>query len=517
MPSRTTIQKALTILSRQVQWQHPMVVRGNIDQTQLSISGSGDRVAKDTSIKQSSSSEFSFVVMGDTDFGPAKESAPNRFAAMFAKQMTAQIDRSQFLLHTGDVTYPVGSYQNYLSGFLRPYRSLLSAEAFDGGDRTAANNLAFNQPIFNKPLLPVPGNHDYAQLPFWPRVRQAFVSFWLQVLSKTFQIKTKRLGGQGGRAYGQIFLDDLERLSPEELKHHLVQHYSAQPDNQTIEEPQTYCLNYVPGQFARLPNRYYTFSYQQIDFFALDSNTWSAADSEPGFDRQQLDWLEEKLVRSWRSPNSRGRVIYLHHSPYTTERSRWQQSDTLWVRRHLRQVLDNVKARLISESDLRLDDRPLVDLVLSGHAHCLEHVKTTQTGHADANIDWVVCGGSGLDIRRQRSSGTQIVESLRAGDRSIAKVVAQSLLYAGVHGEKGKNQRFHSFIRIDVPAGELQRLVVRPFVVVKGRSGWQIRALDKIAVGGFLKSRSSPKRPRRPREHSQEAYIHPSIVVSGRI
>ena len=52
------------------------------------------------------------------------------------------------------------------------------------------------------------------------------------------------------------------------------------------------------------------------------------------------------LVESWRSSKTVGRIIYLHHSPYTTETSRWQQSETLWVRKHLRAVLDRVAAEL---------------------------------------------------------------------------------------------------------------------------------------------------------------------------
>lgn len=496
MSYRTAIQRASAMLSRQVQWQHPMVVRGGIDQTRLSITKCDFEQNCESTIKKSNQDAFSFVVMGDTDFGESKGWSQSQFAEMFAEQMEKQIERSQLLLHTGDVTYPVGSYQNYYSGFLRPYRSLFSQSPNVTSDYTGDD---LSNVVFNKPVLPVPGNHDYAQLPFWPRLCQQLARFWYGTLLRIFRFKVNRLGGQGGEAYGQIFLDDLEKLSPKALKQHLMAHYSAQLD--TILEPETnninlietgeptYCLSYVPGQFTRLPNRYYTFSYQSIDFFALDSNTWNMSPESPGFDQAQLDWLEDGLVQSWRSPHSLGRILYLHHSPYTTERIRWQQPETLWVRRHLRQVLDNVKARLVPEADW-LDNNPLVNLVISGHAHCLEHIKTKQTGHGDANIDWLVCGGSGLDLRRQRSSGSQILESLTVEGCSTTELVAESVLYAGLHGQKEKKQHFHSFVRIDVPPGDLRRLVICPFVVVKGRFGWQTNALDPIVVGGFLKSRS---------------------------
>jgi len=45
----------------------------------------------------------------------------------------------------------------------------------------------------------------------------------------------------------------------------------------------------------------------------------------------------------------------------------------------------------------------VVDLILNGHAHCLEYLRTGDTGHADSNLNWIVCGGSGFSLRRQRS------------------------------------------------------------------------------------------------------------------
>ena len=51
------------------------------------------------------------------------------------------------------------------------------------------------------------------------------------------------------------------------------------------------CLNYQSGKFTRLPNRYYTFHYGGIDFFALDSNTFNQPlaipDTEEGANRRK--------------------------------------------------------------------------------------------------------------------------------------------------------------------------------------------------------------------------------------
>ncbi len=68
--------------------------------------------------------------------------------------------------------------------------------------------------------------------------------------------------------------------------------------------------------------------------------------------------------------------------------------------------------------------RPLVDLVLNGHAHCLEHLETMDTGHADSHIHWLVCGGSGFSLRRQRIEGADLMEENRLVARSHLLLVA---------------------------------------------------------------------------------------------
>lgn len=465
-------------LQRQMQWQHSMMADGGIDWTRLAIA-TGER---------QQSGAFSFVVIGDTDAGDL--TGGESFAAAFAQQMIAQTKESHFFLHTGDITYPLGTYQNYLSGFLRPYQTLLSSvpESANYACQNKFNATCGDSVVFSRPVLPVPGNHDYARLPFWPTCYRQIAKFFCDRLRQSVGLDLGYYGGEGGEAYGRTFLDDWSRFSPTQLKQHLLEHYSASIDNHSLKtldnsEP-AYCLSYTPGQFTRLPNRYYTFHYGGIDFFALDSNTWKSEPSEPGFDQAQLDWLEQGLVQSWRSPDSVGRIIYLHHSPYTTESTRWQHPETLWVRRHLRKVLDNVKATLALDSgEYSADDSPLVDLVISGHAHCLEYLKTGQTGHADAELNWLVCGGSGIDVRRQRRTGTDILETILVDEQEVTKVVAQSRLYAGAHGQGTKKQLFHSFVQIDVHPNAKQGLAIRPFVVAQGRDGWQFRALEEISVG----------------------------------
>ncbi|MGB3296867.1 MAG: metallophosphoesterase [Phormidesmis sp.] len=464
-------------LSQQVQGFYLNQLQGGIDQTQLRIADGPVGAAP-----------FSFMVIGDTDAGISSNANCAAFSAAFAAQLMQHLGDSRLLLHTGDVTYPIGSYENYLNGFLRPYQSLLSRLPNSPSDRS--------EPIvFNRPLLPVPGNHDYAE---------SNSKLWQGVLRRVCDrlravgIDFGHYGGQGGEAYGQTFLDDLKKLTSEQLTTHLATHYSAvvtdgiagnRAVDSSSDRPQ-HCLNYRPGQFTRLPNRYYRFRYGGVDFFALDSNTWNTDPAAKNFDQQQLSWLKQALIRSWQTPNTVGRIIYLHHSPYTTESSRWQQPQALWVRWHLQTVLDQVIAELETKgaanpiaSSLRLQHNPLVDLVISGHAHCLEHLRTTNTGHADAYINWLVCGGSGADIRRQRSAGADILGKVVSKGKPHASVVARSQLYAGLHGHNRSQQRFHSFLRIEVQPNQSQKLLVRPFVVSRESEGWLTKALAPIRVG----------------------------------
>ncbi len=437
---------------------------------------------------------FSFMVIGDTDAGDPRKAASasatsaKSFSEGFGEQILQQSEGSCFMLHTGDVTYPIGSYQHYFNGFLKPYRALLShlpARAdYDG-----------RAVVFNQALLPVPGNHDYADLPRWARWRQGMLRAVCDRLRQSLNWDLGHYGGYGGEAYAKTFLDNLTDLPADRLAAHLAMHYSsvtnlvtspAAQDNPLSAAP---CLSYRPGQFTRLPNRYYHFRYGGVDFFALDSNTWKTSAETAGFDHDQLDWLVQQLVDSWHRPRTVGRIIYLHHSPYTTEESRWQQAETLWVRRHLRQVLARVAAAVQRPDP---ENSPWVDLIFSGHAHCLEHLYTADTGYADAHLNWVVCGGSGANIRRQRPvDSNDILENMKASgsshafgahERRYPKVVARSQCFIGSHGQGRKKQRFHSFIRVDVRPQQRQKFTVIPFAVTQSKAGFLTHAIAPLKI-----------------------------------
>ena len=403
---------------------------------------------------------------------------------------------------------PLAATKIISMGFLNPYRALLS-------DLPTSADYNGSAVVFNRALLPVPGNHDYADLPRWGRWRQGVLRAVCDRLRQSLNLDLGHYGGSGGEAYVQTFLDDLTNLPAERLAAHLALHYSAvandlQDPNDTQDQglSAALSLNYRPGQFTRLPNRYYYFRYGGVDFFALDSNTWKTSAEAADFDADQLNWLVQQLVASWRRPNTVGRIVYLHHSPYTTEESRWQQAETLWVRRHLRQVLARVAAMVNRPN---LENSPWVDLIFSGHAHCLEHLYTADTGYADAHLNWVVCGGSGANIRRQRQADfDDILENTAAGSgssrafgssqRRYPKVVARSQRFIGRHGQGRKNQCFHSFLRVDVRPQQRQKFTVVPFTVTQSKTG-------------FCTSAIAPFKTVHP---YQQAHLDPQQIVMNR-
>ncbi|YAF96583.1 MAG: metallophosphoesterase [Nodularia sp. CChRGM 3473] len=512
------IAKKIRKMKQRVRWQDPLIIERSIDQTRLVLE---DDHANDC--------EFSFLVVGDSGTGSHRGHDPQR---QVAELMLPHHPECSFMLHTGDVIYLVGSSEYYQQNFIRPYREFLV-----GGDYP--EKIAYDQMIFNFPILPVPGNHDYYDLP----VVLSLLSLTTLPIRRLWRSRLDLdvgLHGSGkGGAYARAFLDYLKEFqSPGELAYHLDKHYTAQANTGR-------CLYYQPGQFTRLPNRYYTFSYGGIDFFALDSNTFNdppplpttkegaqqrkllekrreqfeqeklqimetAAYLNPDnpseaeqlddlqgqmsqieelivdidkqldtnktmlTDIEQLEWLKQRLIESWHHPDVRGRVIYFHHPPYVTEATKWQQAQTLAIRDRLRDVLDDVAEAVGSLTQ----GQPLVDLVLNGHAHCLEHLQTLDTGHADSHINWIVCGGSGYSLRRQRTEGAELMESM--GDTN--KLVARSHLFVGRHGHGSQKRRPYSCLRIDVKGDDKPKFIIRPLVAEWYQRQWHNRELEAFVI-----------------------------------
>jgi hypothetical protein len=203
---------------------------------------------------------------------------------------------------------------------------------------------------------------------------------------------------------------------------------------------------------------------EQLEEVQLDIEKQLTTDKTIVTDFEQLDWLKRRLIESWNTTEVRGRVVYFHHPPYVTEATKWNQAQTLEIRYHLREVLDAVSEAVGG----LVGGRPIVDLVLAGHA--------------DSHIHWIVCGGSGHSLRRQRVEGSELMETFRRNEGSHTGLVAHSLLYVGRHGQGKKKRRPYSFLRIDVQAGDPPKFVVRPFITERIGREWSSSHLEPFVI-----------------------------------
>ena len=504
-------------MKRRVRWQESIIKAKKINQTKLVIDDD-----------DSDNPDFSFLVIGDSGCGYHLKHHPQR---KIAAMMLEHQPECRFMLHTGDVVYQVGSSEYYQNNFIYPYKEFLV-----GGEHP--QQLEYNRLTFKLPFFLVPGNHDYYNLPLIYGILAQITWLPRRLLRSRIDLDVGWHGSDCGNAYARAFLDYLIAIKGEvNLEKHLDTYYTAKHQGDR-------CLLYQLEKFTRLPNRYYTFRYGGIDFFALDSNTFnqplSLPDTEAGgikkekllqrrseleaqeqkleeainrlnpndpedaeqiddcyakleyieedqrditkqlnqqnqiTDSEQLEWLKDSLVASWQDATVRGRIILLHHPAYVTEKTKWNQGQTLAIRDRLRQVF----AAAIKEIGALPEARSLVDLVISGHAHCLEHLYTKNTEYADSYINWIVCGGSGHSLRRQRAEGAVLYQDAELNSQPIG----QSHLYLGRNGSGKAKKRPYSFLRIDVQAGNKPKFTIKPYVAEWHQHQWREYAIDSFVI-----------------------------------
>ncbi|MFB2893055.1 metallophosphoesterase [Aerosakkonemataceae cyanobacterium BLCC-F50] len=499
-------------MKQRVRWQEPIIVKRGIDQTQLVIDDG-----------QEDQPEFSFLVIGDSGSGAHREHHPQR---KIAEQMLLHRDDCRFVLHTGDVVYLVGSSEYYHKNFIEPYREFLV-----NGEKP--KNIKYDQMLFNYPFLPVLGNHDYYDLPFVYGLLAQTALPLRRLFRSQIDFDAGWHGSFQGEAYAKAFLDYLLDINNrQQLEEHLDRFYNANTNNGRCLRYQPKEFTRLPNRYYTFRSGGIDFfaldsntfnsplplsedaegdanrrilekrradarqeqqeimqtmnslnpdrpeeaerfddlrtKLEQLEEIEKDVDKHLNATGEVTVDWEQLNWLQQRLIESWHTDSVRGRVIYLHHPPYVTEATKWYQSQTLAVRYRLREVLDEV-AKAVGNL---AGDRPLVDLVLTGHAHCLEYLRTTNTGHGDSHINWIVCGGSGYSLRRQREEGLEITQHLANLSGKETRTVARSLLFIGRSGQGYHKRRPYSFLRIDVRSGTPPKFVIRPFVVERYQQQW---------------------------------------------
>jgi hypothetical protein len=505
-------------MKQRVRWQHPTLVAQDIDQTGLVIDDG-----------QATDAAFSFLVLGDSGTGRHRGSSPQR---QVAEHLLAHGDPARFLLHTGDVVYLVGSREQYRSNFIKPYREWL----VDGENY---HHIAYDRMVFKQPFLPVLGNHDYYDLPFLIGTLTGLTGPFRHALRSYIDLDVGWHGSFEGDAYARAFLDYLKAIPEPQLQAHLDDHYTSQlegrrcltyqPGTFTRLPNRYYQFRYGGIDFFALDSNTFnqpiplrntaegrrdrqqllaqrqqleatkadlmrqgslnalnpmveddrddiTGEIEQIDeqIYDIDKQLETAQKSTVAVDLEQLHWLRDRLIASWQNPAVRGRILFFHHPPYVTEATKWQQGQTLAVRHRLRQVLDAVAV----EVNALAQGQPLVDLVLNGHAHCLEYLQTGDTGHGDAHIPWVICGGSGYSLRRQRKEGPHLSEKQDGTERTIAT----SHLFVGRTGKGDGLKRPYSGLRIDVSADSPLTLTMTPLLAEKSKGNWQRYNLEPFRV-----------------------------------
>lgn len=503
-------------MQERTRWRAPTVIDRGIDQTRLVLDQPDDRA-------------FSFLVLGDSGSGRHRGHSPQR---RIAEQMLLHREDCRFILHTGDVIYLVGSSEFYPQNFIEPYREFLV-----GGE--TPEQVAFDNMVFNTPFLPVLGNHDYYDLPIVYGLLAQLTYPVRKLIQAQIDFDIRLHGSYQGKAFAQAFMDALWLVDRQgNLAEHLDRHYTAKTstgrclqyetgnftripnryytfrsggidffalDSNTFNEPIPIPTDSEGQQYRqRLIDRREAIEremqtliaeankldvnspeqadqaddmrvkLQQLEEIQIDIDKQLNADPAIVTDFEQLDWLRDRLIESWQTPEVRGRVVFFHHPPYVTEATKWHQAQTLAVRSRLRQVFDEVAKAVDTRG------RGVVNLILNGHAHCFEYLRTAETGHADSNLNWIVCGGSGYSLRRQRVEGTELLEDYISDE---PRLVAKSQLFVGRVGQGSRKRRPYSFLRIDVTPDDPVQFVVRPYV-----SEWTMRKWHDYALEPFVLS-----------------------------
>ena len=118
-------------------WQYQADLTGLTPGTDYSynvtVDGQDINTIGSTKFRTAGPGPFTFLVLGDSGWGDPRSDGQG----LVAQRIVAE--KASLLLHTGDLVYPFGSYDNYQRNYFNYYASLMSSV----------------------PCFPSPGNHDY--------------------------------------------------------------------------------------------------------------------------------------------------------------------------------------------------------------------------------------------------------------------------------------------------------------------------------------------------------------------
>ena len=104
-----------------------------------------------------------------------------------------------------------------------------------------------------------------------------------------------------------------------------------------------------------------------------------------------------------------------------------------------------------------------------------------RSGHADREINWVICGGSGYGLRPQRRDGPELIEQDEAGHQ---RVIASNHLFIGRDWSGTSEGDAYSGLRIDIAEGKPLTITVQPLVSCRTSQGWMDADPAPITLGG---------------------------------
>ncbi len=173
--------------------------------------------------------------------------------------------------------------------------------------------------------------------------------------------------------------------------------------------------------------------------------------SPQDFDEEQFTWLRDALEESVRKRPDAWRVVYLHHPLYTTIGNHCEGKD-------VRSVRDNLMPLL----------RDRVDLILTGHSHAFEWIRSSALPHTGL----FVTGGGGQVSLRRSILNPRLIYRYRDRYEALRNSGVEEVAVGGrgPSASDGENGMLYHYLRVNV---EPNVLTVRPVGIRRLAGGYR--------------------------------------------